>query len=204
MSEILNIAHDMAKDLFKVGAMDEITMREIDALCLPPKRPFRPEDIRRIRAASHVSQAVFAAIMGIHIRKTLNHSAIGGAFRFGIAQPFSGRRLVEWMTNFRARHFLMPYGDQAIFIRRQDFIEMGGYKPMPIMEDYEFIRRLRRKGRIAIADATVLTSGRRWFWLGVLRTTLINQLVIAGYHCGVAPEKLRKFYINAKNGQLRC
>ena len=47
MSEILNIAHDMAKDLFKVGAMDEITVREIDALCLPPKRLFRPEDIRR-------------------------------------------------------------------------------------------------------------------------------------------------------------
>jgi len=65
MSEILNIAHDMAKDLFKVGAMDEITMREIDSLCLPPKRLFRPEDIRRIRTANHVSQAVFAAIMGI-------------------------------------------------------------------------------------------------------------------------------------------
>jgi len=65
MSEILNIAHDMAKDLFKVGAMDEITMREIDTLCLPPKRPFLPEDIRRIRLSNHVSQAVFAAIMGI-------------------------------------------------------------------------------------------------------------------------------------------
>lgn len=65
MTEILDIAHDMAQDLFKVGAMDEITMREIDALCLPPKRPFRPEDIRRIRKANHVSQAVFAAILGI-------------------------------------------------------------------------------------------------------------------------------------------
>jgi rSAM/selenodomain-associated transferase 2/rSAM/selenodomain-associated transferase 1 len=140
----------------------------------------------------------------VHIRKILNDSAVGGAFRFGIAQPFSGRRLVEWMTNFRARYFLMPYGDQAIFVRRQDFIDMGGYKPMPIMEDYDFIKRLRRKGRIAIADATAMTSGRRWLLLGALRTTLINQLVIAGYHCGVAPEKLRKFYRNAKNGQLRC
>ena len=65
MSEILNIAHDMAKDLFKVGAMDEITMREIDTLCLPPKRHFLPDDIRRIRVTNHVSQAVFAAIMGI-------------------------------------------------------------------------------------------------------------------------------------------
>ena len=136
----------------------------------------------------------------VHIRRILNDSAAGGAFRFGIAQPFSGRRLVEWMTNFRARHLQMPYGDQAIFIRRQDFIEMGGYKPMPIMEDYDFIRRLRRKGRIVIADAVALTSGRRWLWLGVLRTTLINQLVISGYHFGVAPEKLAMFYRNPKRG----
>jgi putative transcriptional regulator len=65
MSEILDIAHEMAKDLFKVGAMKEITMHEIDTLCLPPKRPIRPEDMRRIRAANHVSQAVFAAILSI-------------------------------------------------------------------------------------------------------------------------------------------
>lgn len=65
MSEILNIAHNMAKDLLKVGAMDEITMRKIDALCVPPKRPFKPEEIKRIRAANHVSQAVFAVILGI-------------------------------------------------------------------------------------------------------------------------------------------
>jgi putative transcriptional regulator len=64
MSEILDIANDMAQDLFRAGAMDEITMREVKALCLPPKREFRPEDIRRIRLANHVSQAVFAAIMG--------------------------------------------------------------------------------------------------------------------------------------------
>ena len=65
MSEILDIAHEMAQDLFKVGAMDEITMREIEALCLPSKRPFRPEDIRRIRTANHASQAAFAAMLGI-------------------------------------------------------------------------------------------------------------------------------------------
>ena len=64
-SEILDIANDMAKDLFKVGAMDEITMRKIEALSLPAKRPLTPEDIRRIRAANHVSQAVFAAFLGI-------------------------------------------------------------------------------------------------------------------------------------------
>jgi putative transcriptional regulator len=64
MSEILDIAHEMARDLFKAGAMDEITMRKIDALCLPSKRSLGPKDIRRIRTANHVSQAVFAAILG--------------------------------------------------------------------------------------------------------------------------------------------
>ena len=65
MSEILDIVHEMAQDLFKAGAMDEITMRQVDALCLPRKRAFPPEDIRRIRMTNHVSQAVFAACLGI-------------------------------------------------------------------------------------------------------------------------------------------
>ncbi|MEN6441446.1 MAG: DNA-binding transcriptional regulator [Syntrophobacter sp.] len=65
MSEILDIANEMAQDLFKVGAMDEITMRKIASLCLPPKRPFGPEDVRRIRRANHMSQAVLAAVLGI-------------------------------------------------------------------------------------------------------------------------------------------
>ena len=65
MSEILDIANEMARDLFKVGTMDEITLRKITALSLPTKRPLQAEDIRRIRMANHVSQAVFAAILGI-------------------------------------------------------------------------------------------------------------------------------------------
>ena len=65
MSEILDIANDMAKDLFKAGAMDEITMRQVEALCLPKKRIFQAEDIRRIRTENRVSQTVFAAMLGI-------------------------------------------------------------------------------------------------------------------------------------------
>jgi rSAM/selenodomain-associated transferase 2/rSAM/selenodomain-associated transferase 1 len=137
-----------------------------------------------------------------HTNRILNDSTAGGAFCLGIDESFSGRKLVEWMTNFRARHFQMPYGDQAIFIRRQDFIEMGGYNPLPIMEDYDFVRRLRRRGRIVIADAVALTSGRRWLELGVLRTTWINQRMVAGYHSGVAAEKLAMLYRKTNNGQL--
>ncbi|MBJ6802381.1 helix-turn-helix domain-containing protein [Geomonas propionica] len=65
MSEILDIANEMAEELFEAGMMDDITFREIQALCLPRKKPFKPEDIKRIRTACHVSQAVFAAFLGI-------------------------------------------------------------------------------------------------------------------------------------------
>jgi putative transcriptional regulator len=65
MSEILDIANDLAQSLFKAGGMDEITLREVEALCLPKAKTFRPEDIRRIRMACHVSQAAFAAFLGI-------------------------------------------------------------------------------------------------------------------------------------------
>ena len=65
MSEILDIAHEMGKDLLKVGAIDEITMRKLDTLCLPKLRQFQATDIQRIRKENHVSQAVFAAFLGI-------------------------------------------------------------------------------------------------------------------------------------------
>jgi putative transcriptional regulator len=65
VSELLKIAHDMGRDLLKVGAIDEITMRKLDALCLPPKKEYSPEAIRRIRKANHISQAAFAACLGL-------------------------------------------------------------------------------------------------------------------------------------------
>lgn len=119
---------------------------------------------------------------------------VGGAFRFRIADPFPGRRLVESTTNLRSRLWRMPYGDQALFVRRWAFDELGGFPELPIMEDYEFVRRLRHLGRLAILNEAALTSGRRWQRLGFLRTTLINRLVIAGYHCGVRPAKLAALY----------
>lgn len=119
---------------------------------------------------------------------------VGGAFRFRVADPFPGRWLVENTTNLRSRLWRMPYGDQAMFVRRWAFDELGGFPDSPIMEDYEFVRRLRRLGRLALLNDAVITSGRRWQRLGFLRTTLINKLVILGYHCGVPPVKLAALY----------
>jgi rSAM/selenodomain-associated transferase 2/rSAM/selenodomain-associated transferase 1 len=122
---------------------------------------------------------------------------VGGAFRFKIRDPFRGCRLIESTTNLRSRLWRMPYGEQALFVRRWAFDELGGFADLPIMEDYEFVRRLRRFGRLALLDAAALTSGRRWQRLGFLRTTLINKLVILGYHGGVPPASWRRYIARA-------
>ena len=121
-------------------------------------------------------------------------SVIAGAFELAIDGEEKSLRLVEILVKLRSRLFSLPYGDQAIFITKQAFIEVGGFANLPIMEDFELIQRLKQRGKIAIAPAAVTTSGRRWQKLGVGQTTIINQLVIAGYYLGVSPAKLSKFY----------
>ena len=118
----------------------------------------------------------------------------GGAFEFAIAGEFAGRRLIERGANWRARHRQLPYGDQGLFLRRDTFFELGGFPALPIMEDYAFVRRLARRGEIVLAPAVAVTSGRRWRKRGALRTTLLNQLIVLGYHAGVAPARLARWY----------
>jgi rSAM/selenodomain-associated transferase 2 len=127
------------------------------------------------------------------IRETLAYS-IAGAFELNVDLPSVGVRLVEWGTNLRSRYLQLPYGDQAIFLTKSVFEVVGGFRALPIMEDFEFVQRLKRYGNIRIVPAAVLTSGRRWQRLGVVRTTLINQLVIAAYLTGVPPDRLRQWY----------
>ena len=91
-----------------------------------------------------------------------------------------------------------PYGDQAIFILSLVFHQVGGFPDIPIMEDFELIRRLRKQGEIATLPVPVSTSPRRWQNLGILKTTLINQLVIATYFMGVAPEVIARRYHRSK------
>jgi uncharacterized protein len=129
------------------------------------------------------------------IREALADPGVcGGAFSFMVERNSFGLRMIERLANFRARRFSLPYGDQGIFVRSCVFKEMGGFPDLPIMEDFEFMRLLRKRGTIRILPDPAVTSGRRWERLGVLRTTAINQAVIVGYYMGVAPEKLARFY----------
>jgi hypothetical protein len=126
-----------------------------------------------------------------------------GAFRLGIDSQGAGIRFIEAAANLRSRLLKLPYGDQALFMTKDTFLRMGGFADMTIMEDYELIKRLQRRGRIITVQEPVRTSARRWRQLGVLRTTVINQLMIAGYKLGVSSEKLAGFYRNRKKKSLK-
>jgi hypothetical protein len=111
-----------------------------------------------------------------------------------MGEKMAGQWLIEWTANLRSRWRQSPYGDQALFLRKALFEEMGGFASLPIMEDCEIVRRLRKRGRVVTADAAAITSGRRWRRLGLFRASFINKLVILGYLCGVSPDRLAAFY----------
>ena len=136
---------------------------------------------------------------GRHVRRILTQSGVAaGAFQLQIDAPSTRLRFIEKAANWRSQYLQMPYGDQAIFVRAELFREMGGFPDLPIMEDFELIRRLKGRGRIVIAPAAALTSARRWEKLGALKTVLINQLMVIGFYLGFEPSRLARWYHHAK------
>ena len=129
------------------------------------------------------------------VRKALQQpGAIAGAFRLVIAPATPALRLVAWGTNLRSRFGGLPYGDQALFVRRRVFEELGGYDEVPFMEDIRLVQALRRRGRLVLLPQAVATSGRRWQRDGVLYTTLRNIVLMTLYFCGVQPATLKRWY----------
>jgi rSAM/selenodomain-associated transferase 2 len=119
----------------------------------------------------------------------------GGAFSLKIDSPKPVFRLIERAVSIRSRLTKIPYGDQAIFIKKTIYDNIGGFRDIPLMEDVDLMRRLKKSGsRIVVLPDMALTSPRRWEKEGVLYCTLRNWLLITLYLSGVAPERLVKFY----------
>jgi rSAM/selenodomain-associated transferase 2 len=121
-------------------------------------------------------------------------SPVAGAFALQIDAPLRSLRLIERGVNWRSRFLQMPYGDQAIFLKAETFQQIGGFAHLPIMEDFELVRRLRSMGHIALIPAPVVTSARRWLNKGIFQTMLINQIVILAYLLGVSPKQIVGWY----------
>ena len=116
-----------------------------------------------------------------------------GAFRLRTDSRRPLVRFIAWTANIRSR-FGRPYGDQALFVRRADFMGWGGYPTTELLEDVLFVRRARREGRVALTNSAVITSARRWEQAGVLRCWLTNKIVLFGAAIGVPLPWLARLY----------
>ncbi len=120
---------------------------------------------------------------------------VAGAFDLGINSDRPIFRITERYVYLRTRMTRVPFGDQAIFIRKEYFKEIGGYRDMPLMEDVEMMGRIRkRRDRLCIIPARVLTSPRRWEHEGILFCTIRNWTIQLLYVLGVPVQHLQKFY----------
>jgi rSAM/selenodomain-associated transferase 2 len=120
---------------------------------------------------------------------------VGGAFDLGIDSPRPVFRIIEKVASLRSRITRIPYGDQAFFVRTDYFRTIGGFSEIPLMEDVDLLRRIKKRGdRICIVPRKAWTSPRRWEQEGVLSCTLRNWMLYALYLCGVAPERLAMYY----------
>ena len=119
----------------------------------------------------------------------------GGAFDLALDDAAPVFRLIGRVASLRSRLARIPYGDQAIFVRAGLFRSLGGYREIPLFEDVDFMRRLKRGNfTIGFIDRPVVTSARRWKKEGVVRATLRNWALCAAYLAGVSPERLAGHY----------
>ena len=120
--------------------------------------------------------------------------AVGGCFRLRIDARRWQARVIEAGVRARVRWCGIVYGDQGIFVRRDLFRRLGGYRPLPVMEDADLVRRMRSRGRFRRSALAVTVSARRWERDGWWRRTAANLRILALYLAGRAPDRLAALY----------
>lgn len=119
---------------------------------------------------------------------------IGGAFHRRYDGRHAGLGWMQHITRAWNTHGGTLYGDQSIFIRRAAFQQLGGFAEIPLMEDVEFSRRLRRVGHTVVLDPPIATSPRHHQRRGAWRTTARNATMLALFRLGICPHRLHAWY----------
>ncbi len=121
-------------------------------------------------------------------------SLVWGAMRQRIDSEQLIYRLLEYGNARRVTWRGLPFGDQAVFVRRSEYKRVGGFPEVQLMEDIELAQNLRKIQWPLLISGHVVVSSRRWQTKGVLRQTVLNQLLQIGHAVGVSPDRLAKHY----------
>lgn len=128
------------------------------------------------------------------ISRTVEAGYVGGGFLGRFDSNHLLFRFGYPFRDLRTRLFFEIYGDQGIFVRRDVFEALGGYRDFPILEDYEFIQRLRKSGPVRVIPYPIVMSARRYLKHGILRQHFRNLSIIGRYLWGVDPRNLVQSY----------
>ena len=118
---------------------------------------------------------------------------VGGAFRLKFDERDMRIRLVEWTARARIAVLAFPFGDQAIFVRRDVLEAIGGIPDVPVMEDVDLVRAMKKRGRLALLRDTATTSARRYLEGGVLRTSVMHFLAFSAWRLGMDRARLARW-----------
>jgi rSAM/selenodomain-associated transferase 2 len=146
-----------------------------------------------LHADSRLPDGALAAVADV-----IDGGAAGGCFRVRIDSRDPRLTLAARIINLRSRLMPSASGDQAIFAARAAFERIGGYGELALCEDLDFVRRLSRQGRFVCLNDEVATSARRWQAHGVTRTIALMWALRLGYHLGVSPRLLARWYADAR------
>jgi rSAM/selenodomain-associated transferase 2 len=119
---------------------------------------------------------------------------VAGRFDVRFDNPRPVFKVIAFFINLRSRLTKICTGDQALFVRRKTFDDLRGYPDIPLMEDVEFTKRLKRKGAMSCLRLKVTTSARKWEQGGVLRVVLLMWALRFLYFVGVGPERMHRWY----------
>lgn len=184
----------------------EWTLQQADVRVLDSIRGKGPQQNEGVRLATasvllflHADCQLPADARSQLERALSSPSTIGGAFfvRFAERRPLS-LHVLSFLMNVRLRVLRRCFGDQALFIRRGTFEQAGGFPDWPLFEDYELVRRMKRRGKFAVIASPVTISARRFLEKGVWRTVLLVFALQLGYHLGISPVRLKRWFLDIR------
>lgn len=184
------------------GGSDDSTVREAMPGCdqLLLSAPGRAAQMNLGASVARGDYVVFLhadsipSISADRLAQALAENPLWGFCRLRLSGDNRLFRIIEWSINKRSALTRVATGDQMIFVHRERFLSLGGYADMPLMEDVDLCKRLRRHEAPVVETEPVTTSSRRWEQGGIVRTVLIMWGLRLAYFFGVSPQRLHGYY----------
>lgn len=151
----------------------------------------------------HADTVIEPAALGQIVAALRDPEIVGGGLSLRFDRDTASLRWLAWASNQRARRLGQIFGDQAMFVRRTAFDALGGFPDFPLMEDFEFSRRLHKTGQLVLLPATSTASARRFERHGTWPMIALMQVIKIRYLLGASPDSLRERYAAGPRSMLR-